>query len=511
MHIGLVTDYVAVDFTNGPALATQAMRRHFEARGHQVTLVGPKPGRGNRAAAPGSLLLDSTDFRAHAGVRVPWPWPPRAYLERPAFDVVHSHANSLLMHFGPMLRELHGIPCINTNTIYLPAFAQHLLPNFLYEFKPFYNWYEPKAEAIENAFARVYGAGDGLIVQCEGLAEYWRGRGLEVPLHVIPRPIDLRVFGQAPGADPFRPAFPRGKRLLVVCRHAREKDVDRVIASFANHVLPHDPQASLTLVGDGPEHDTLKGLARTLGVWHRCHFAGETPQRDLPTWYAWADMFVYASMSETFGQVINEALWSGLPVVGVRDDMGVSHQVKHDVNGVIIEPGRRQDAEMGAAIRALLDNPERRRTLGEEASRRSKAQTHPEVVYQAYEDAYAAALEHIRAKPPARAHGVQNSTDARWLFSEHLWPWIWKHMAMSAIGSIRGNRYKPQSEVPFDAAPDRPARATGAQDETPAALRTLGDHAAEGLRAPATQRSQSSSRHTRSPRRATRTSRNRSA
>ena len=65
MHIAVLTDFAVVTYANGPALATQALRRHLQARGHRVTLVGPRPGPDDPPAPEGSVLLDSMDFRAH--------------------------------------------------------------------------------------------------------------------------------------------------------------------------------------------------------------------------------------------------------------------------------------------------------------------------------------------------------------------------------------------------------------------------------------------------------------
>ncbi len=453
MHIGLLSDYVAVDFTCGPALVTVAMKRTLESRGHKVTLVGAAPGPNNRQAPEGSLLFKANDFKAHPGVRVAWPFPLQKSLGKPDFDVIHSHANSLLMHYAPMMRALHGIPCLSTNTIHLPAFAQHLIPDSLYESDRFMSQYEHLAPLVERTFAQVYNGCDGLIVQCDGLAEHWHNRGLTCPVHVIPRPIDVRIFDRPVGRDPFQSNFPRGSRLIVVCRHAREKDIDKVIRLFAEHVLPNHPEASLTLIGDGPEHHHLIELSEELGCYHRCDFVGERPQRDLPDFYAHADVFVYASVSETFGQVVNEALWCGLPVVGANDGLGVSYQVDHEISGLLSKPGRGLMASMGAHVVRLLDNPVERRAMGEAAAARSRARTHPEVVYQAYESAYEQATEHIKLNPP-KPRNVRRPGDAMWLLKEHLSPWVWKHMALSAIGSIRNNSYKPSSEVPFDAPPE---------------------------------------------------------
>jgi glycosyltransferase involved in cell wall biosynthesis len=358
------------------------------------------------------------------------------------------------MHYAPMMRGLYGIPCLSTNTIHLPAFAQHLLPDALYKFQPLMERWMSLAPPVERTFAKVYNGCDGLIVQCDGLSDYWVNRGIECPVHVIPRPIDVRVFDAPQGRDPVRSDFEKGSRLIIVCRHAREKDIDKVLTLFAKHVLPKRPEASLTLIGDGPDHQNLIDQAHALKISHRCEFVGERPQRDLPNYYRHADMFVYASISETFGQVINEALWCGLPVVGVNDGLGVSYQVDHDESGFLANCGPTVLEEMGAYVVRLIDNTVERQVMSLAASARSRARTHPDVIYAAYENAYKIAQENIRRNPP-KVRNIKRPNDLMWLVKDHLTPWVWKHAALSAIGTVRNNNYEPTSEVPFDAAPEQ--------------------------------------------------------
>ena len=449
MHIGLVSDYTAVDFTCGPALVTVAMKRHMEQRGHDVTIVGPH----NAKAPNGSLLMDASDLKAYPGVRVAWPWPLKKTLAKPDFDVIHSHANSLVMHYAPMMRAMHGIPCLSTNTIHLPAFAQNLLPDSLYGLRPFLDRWVGLAPGMERSFAKVYNGCDGLIVQCDGLADYWRNRGLDCPLHVIPRPIDVLIFDRPLSGDPIRADFERGSRMIMVCRHAREKDVDKAIDIFARYILPKRPDASLTLIGDGPEHDNLIKQARELGVLHRIDFVGERPQRDLPDYYANADLFLYPSISETFGQVVNEALWCGLPVVGIDDGLGVAYQVEHEESGLLSEHGPDMYEQMGYNALRLLNNPVERRIMGEVAAASSRARTHPNVVYSSYEAAYASAQENFRRNPP-KPRDIRKANDMMWLVKNHLTPWLWKHAGLTAIGNIRKTSYQPDSNVRFDAVPE---------------------------------------------------------
>lgn len=456
MHIGMLTDYVAVDATFGPALATQHFRRNMEHRGHDITFIGPRPATSLRQAPPDSILFDSVTFPAYHGVRLPFPSPREAIYDIPKFDVIHAHSNSLMMHWAPMMRDVHGIPALSTNTFYLPGFIHNVIPEKLLHFGPVVPTLDHLTKLVEQSFARVYNAGDGLIVQCQGLIDYWQSVGMiDVPIHVINRPIDVRNFNRTLGPDPYRPDFRKGARLLAICRHAKEKALDKLLSVFAHYILPNRPEASLTLVGDGPHHVELQRVAETLGVGHRVDFVGERPQRDLPEYYAYGDLFTYTSMIETFGQVVSEALWMGMPVVGKDDKMGVAHQVRHGETGMLVQPGKNEEAEFGAVVRELLDNTARRREMAVAAATRQRTTSAPEVVYAQYEAAYASAQEHYKTKP-SQWLGRRDAAMKWWLAKTHTFPWFWKHSLLLAMGAIP-NHYKPKNKVPFDAAPEEPA------------------------------------------------------
>jgi 1,2-diacylglycerol 3-alpha-glucosyltransferase len=303
---------------------------------------------------------------------------------------------------------------------------------------------------VEKHFCDLYDAGDGLIVQCQGLVDYWRNKGLEVPLHIIPRPVDVLNFDQPLKKDPYRLDFEKGGRLVVACRHAGEKSLDQLLEIFAREVLPKRSHASLTLIGDGPVHKTLKKQAKKLGIAHRCEFVGELAQRELPNWYHHADMFVYTSMSETFGQVISETLWMGTPVVAFDDGMGVAYQVKDGRNGRLIKAG--DEEAFGAAVIELMDDPIKLGKLSAAARADQRDLVHPEIVFSAYENAYMSAIDHIKRRPPSSVN--DRSLKMKWgLFKEHIFPWFWKHSLLIGSGVISSG-YQPKQNVAFDAVPD---------------------------------------------------------
>jgi glycosyltransferase involved in cell wall biosynthesis len=246
--------------------------------------------------------------------------------------------------------------------------------------------------------------------------------------------------------------------LITVGRHAREKDIDKVIRALAQHVLPAEPEASLTLVGNGMEHSELKRLAESLGVMGRCDFAGERAHKDLRDFYGHADVFAYASLSETYGQVISEALWCGVPVVALDDKMGVAYQCQHGHDSHLVQPGGDEVAGLGAAMLGLLQDRGRRDALGRHAAARARTRVAPDVVYAKYEHAYEVAVDHLRDHPP-RPPAERGLADRWRMASNHVWPWLWQHTTLCTVGMFRGaHGYEPPKHMRVDAMPDPPAQ-----------------------------------------------------
>ncbi|HEX6289072.1 MAG TPA: glycosyltransferase [Herpetosiphonaceae bacterium] len=128
--------------------------------------------------------------------------------------------------------------------------------------------------------------------------------------------------------------------------------------------------ATLLIVGAGPEEQRLRDLAQAFGIARRVHFAGHVPDADLPTYYRAADVFVLAShlRAEAFGIVQLEAMAAGCPVVSTDLGTGTSVVNQHGVSGFVVPPG--DPLPLATALRVLLANPELRRRLGAQAQRR---------------------------------------------------------------------------------------------------------------------------------------------
>ena len=452
----LVSDHLRIPYANGSSFASQWLVRALGARGTDVTVVGPDDPLATAADYPPRYVaMPSLPFRAVPGVHLALPSKTALReIARSRPEAVIAQAATALLDVGVWLREQHGVPMLAVNTLHLPSAYNAALPPFLDKRAAVRLALEKTVIALgESQSVDAYNRGDGLVVLSSGLAQYWRDRGLKVPAHVIPRAIDPSHFDRVVGADPF-PALghaPRGGRLLCVCRHVREKSLHRLVDTVAEHVFPAQPDATLTLVGDGAEREELMAQAERLGVRERVFFPGEQSRDTLVDWYGHADLFLYMSLSETYGQVVTEALWNGLPAVAFDDGMGVADQIASGEDGELILPGdNRQaqadaDAAFGGHVARLLGAPALRRGYAEEAARRARLRADPSRVA----DRWVKVLSEARAHRDAHQQPPPSEVPL-------LARWAGVHGVAFGLGLLRAPQHpKSSARVPgWDVTPD---------------------------------------------------------
>jgi glycosyltransferase involved in cell wall biosynthesis len=411
LRVAILSDFTRIPYANGAVFQTRFLYQELRRCGHEVTVIGPRDPDAEPGEIPaGTVELPSLPLKTYPGVHLPMPLAPWIFEpERWNFDLCFAQTTSLLLEFGVWLREMKGVPLLCVNTTHLVAAYDVLLPERLSKNDLVQAGLLTLKRPFERLFSSIYNRSDGLVVLSEGLRDYWRERGVTAPIHVIPRTVQPEVFDRPIGADPYthlveHEGLPqRGPRLLCAGRHTREKSQDRIIRIFAQHVLPQEPDATLTLVGDGPDREYYRQVARSLGAEHRVFFTGEVPWTTMADYYRYADVFVHASLSETYGNVMGEALWCGTPTVAFADGMGVSAQIQDGANGVLLAPGKGEDAEasaeaaFGRAVVQLVRDPEARARLGTAASKRARERCSPLAVQQRIADAFQHAQDHAVA------------------------------------------------------------------------------------------------------------------
>lgn len=449
LRVAILSDFTRIPYANGAAFQTRFLYQELTRCGHEVTVIGPHdPDATPDELAPGTIELPSLPLKTYPGVYIPMPLETWVYkIDRFDFDIVFAQTTTLLLEFGIWLRKMRGIPLLCVNTTHLAAAYEVLLPEKLAKLPMLQVGVEILKKPYEKIFARVYNESDGLVVLSEGLRNYWRERGVTAPIHVVPRAVQPEIFDKPLGDDPYQeflgqtPYFD-GARLLCAGRHTREKAQDRVIRIFARQVASKDPHATLTMLGDGPDCEFYKRVAREEGVASRVFFPGEVPFTRMVDYYGYADIFVHASLSETYGNVMGEALWCGTPTVAYADGMGVSSQIRDGVNGVLLAPGSgtqseaQADEAFGRAVLRLLADPAGRARLGTMASKLARERCSPLAVQERIADTFRAAQDHAGAcglRP-----NVRRPLPMQWLTTfQHFRSWAAINAGVYLAGHIR--------------------------------------------------------------------------
>lgn len=441
MKVGILTQFPSPAVQSGPAIHTRFLFHGLKGRGHGVMMMGPNTDRVTPVEGSRDYLFPSFAYATHPNVKVSMPGSPLGlFAKRPNVDVIHGQANCHMLHYGVWARQMWGIPFLNTHIIHLPTHSHFVLSDRLFANQTVRQFMFDRALDMERYFAQhVYNQGDAFIVQSRHMVKYWRDRGVTVPIEVVGRPINPDNFSRSALSDPFPAGFAPGRRLLVVCRHDREKSLDQLVRIFVENIAPRSDDVTLTLVGDGHDHKNLVEQALASPYAKRIHFAGEVDHQRLVDWYAHADLFVYTSVSETFGNVVNEALWCGLPVLAFDDRMGVAGQVVDRVNGALVDPSRDDaEARFGRAALALLKNQALRQQLGGEAANLARRTAHPDVVLSRFERIYRDAKRHREEVLPTT---LSQRSRLRQLaaFSKHYASWAWWNGALLTLGATAKN------------------------------------------------------------------------
>lgn len=288
---------------------------------------------------------------------VPFPLYTRYRVSLPAFhdlrtmlrrfepDLVHICSPFLLGLFAVRYAAEAGLPVVNSfHTRFVSYMKYYGLSRFESQGWTYLRWF--------------YDRGELCLVPSVSTIDELQSRGFS-NLALWERGIDLRRFSPAfadrnlkerwsPGGDPVA---------LYAGRLVREKDIDTLLE--AHHILVQRGIAhKLVFVGDGPMRRQIEKAAP------EALLAGHLQGDELSRAYASADIFVFPSTTESFGNVVLEAAASGLPAVGAREG-GVANLISHEETGFLTAP--RDAGELAAAMEALLSNESLRNSLADGA------------------------------------------------------------------------------------------------------------------------------------------------
>lgn len=214
---------------------------------------------------------------------------------------------------------------------------------------------------------------DRLLVNCEALVPRvcdpapWFDRA---KVRVIPNGADAAALRAAADADRARAGLdlPPGTPVIAMIGEVgRRKDQATLLEALAR--LAPDRDFTVLVAGEGPDRPALERRTADLGLIGRVRWLGF--RSDVPDLMAASDLLVLPTREEGFPNTLLEGMALGLPVVSTPVD-GIPELVVHGETGLLVPP---QDAPaLAAALAALLDDPARRRALGEAGRRRAETE-----------------------------------------------------------------------------------------------------------------------------------------
>ena len=327
MRVLMISD-VYFPRINGVSTSMQTFRAAIEQTGAQVTIVAPDyPGTDHAADAGTDIVrLPSRAVPLDPEDRL-MRWSSLANLDRRLasadFDVVHVQTPFAAHYAGLRLARARGIPCIATYHTHFEEYLFHYV-----RFLP-----RSALRLAARALARQQcNALDAVVVPSQPMADTLKDYGVSKPLHVIPTGLPESQFLRGDGQR-FRQAWniaPERKVALFVGRAAFEKNIGFLL-EMAALACRQQSQLVLVIAGEGPALPSLRRQAAELGIEKLVRFVGYLPRDGaLRDCYAAADVFTFASRTETQGLVLLEAMAIGLPVLAIPA-LGAAE---------IIKPGR---------------------------------------------------------------------------------------------------------------------------------------------------------------------------
>lgn len=324
LRVAVVTETYPPE-VNGVAMTTGRLVDGMLRLGHQVQLVRPRQGHGDQPAS-----ADGLEEVLSRGL--PIPRYNHLKLGLPARNVLQRLWSLRRPDVVQVVTEgpLGWSAVAAARKLRLPVITE-FHTNF-HSYSGYYGvgWLK---QPVEAWLRRFHNKGEVCLAPTRELACQLMARGVR-RVEVVARGVDTGLFSPSRRSEALRREWGASGETLVaavVGRMAPEKNLSLAVRAF-DALRERHPDARLLFVGDGPARAALQAERPDF------IYAGMRSGEDLAAHYASADLFLFPSQTETFGNVTTEALASGLPVVGF-DYAAAAERVRSDENGWLVPLG----------------------------------------------------------------------------------------------------------------------------------------------------------------------------
>ena len=365
MRIGIVSETYPPEI-NGVALTVHSLAAGLASRGHSVDLIRPRQAQPHHDE-PGIDVLHvrGCALPRYPGLRfgLPAARALRRHWSQQRPDAIYVATEGPLGWSAVRAARRLGIPRVSGFHTRFDRYADHYGIGLL-------------TPLVRGYLRQFHLRGSATLVPTDALAQELHAMGIS-NARLLRRAVDTQLYHPRHRDDELRAAWGVDAAtpvVLYVGRLAPEKNLELAVQAF-RAIQQRVPQARYVWVGDGPARATLEAAHPDF------IFAGVQRGVALARHYASADLFLFPSLSETFGNVIIEAMAAGLPVVAYAEGAAREH-LMDGVHGYCVESGNAA-AFIDAATR-LASNPGLIRHMGRAAHVRM-AGLSPEAVIRDFE------------------------------------------------------------------------------------------------------------------------------
>jgi glycosyltransferase involved in cell wall biosynthesis len=377
MHVAIVTETYPPE-VNGVALTVHGLQIGLARAGHRVSVVRPRQ-QVDAGADADTLLVRGAPIPRYPSLRFGLPaggaLARRWRGDRP--DAIYVATEGPLGWSALRAARRLGIPVASGFHTRFDDYMRRYGVGLL-------------APLALRWMRRFHNRADSTLVPTAELAGFLRGHGFQ-RLHQLGRAVDCAQFDPALRDPALRAGWGLGDDDLLVVhvgRIAAEKNLPLLVRAF-RAIQAEQPRARLLWVGDGPERAALAQQHPDF------LFVGVKRGVELGRHFASADLFLFPSLSETFGNVTLEAMASGVALVAY--DYGAAREYVADGEHGLTVAGDDAEAFVAAALRAARD-PALRGRLGAQARQRVLGSSPQQIA-----DAFAALLARLARPEPADA------------------------------------------------------------------------------------------------------------
>jgi glycosyltransferase involved in cell wall biosynthesis len=379
---------------NGVALTIAKFVEGMRNRGHDVQLIRPRQMR-DEFALNGEVLMRGLPIPRYPHLKMGLP-------AKNALAKLWSHRRPDLVHIvteGPLGWSALGA----AQKLKLPVTSDFRTNFHAYSGHYGIGWLQKPIFAYLRKF---HNRTHCTMVPTESLRQGLAEMGFQ-RLRVVARGVDTKLFNPAKRSDALRaqwgvsPDAPDTPVVLYVGRIAAEKNLATLVRAY-RAMREADPRCKLVLVGEGPQRRELESQIP------EAIFVGLKRDEDLAAHYASGDVFLFPSMTETFGNVVPEAMASGLSVLAYRY-AAAAQLVEDGVSGRTVELGNTNAFVQGAADLMRDWNA----TQGYRTAARRVTEAHDwDRLVRELETVFDDAITIHQSLPHAGAHGQLNVSDA---------------------------------------------------------------------------------------------------